>query len=142
MVGTDFGVATLKDVIFDCAHPAALARFWAAVLDGYEIAPYDDVERARLRSLGIDDVEDDPTVLVQAPSGGPRLWFQQVPERKVAKNRVHLDITCTDRHREAARLIDLGGRVIDQHPDQRRIVFADPEGNEFCLEDDAPASSS
>ncbi len=66
-------------VVFDCRHAATLARFWAAVLDGYRVAPYEDEELSRLRGLGIDDPEDDPSVLLQAPPGKPRIWFQTVP---------------------------------------------------------------
>ena len=50
-------MARIGDVVFDCRHPAALARFWASVLDGYAVAPYDEAELARLRQLGIDDPE-------------------------------------------------------------------------------------
>ncbi len=59
-------VAVLADIVFDCARPAMLARFWAAALDDYQVAPYDEEELARLRSIGITDVEDDPTVLVDS----------------------------------------------------------------------------
>ena len=58
-------MARIQDIVVDCAHPASLARFWAAVLDDYAVAPYDEVELARLRSVGILDPEDDPTVLVE-----------------------------------------------------------------------------
>lgn len=68
-------MASLADIVFDCAHPASLARFWAAVLDDYAVAPYDDAELARLASVGVTGIEDDPTVLVEPRSGGPRLWF-------------------------------------------------------------------
>ena len=72
----------------DCARPASLARFWAAALDTYRVALYDDEELDRLRSIGVTDVEDDPTVLVEPSDGrGPRLWFQRVPESKHGKNR-------------------------------------------------------
>jgi len=56
-------MARIRDVVFDCRHPASLARFWAAVLEEYEVAPYDEAELARLRAAGIDDPEDDPTVI-------------------------------------------------------------------------------
>ena len=84
-------------------HPASLARFWAAALDGYDVAPYDDAEIERLRSIGIDDIEDDPTVLVEAPGVDPDSCFQLVPESKVVKNRVHLDLRCDDLEPSAAR---------------------------------------
>ncbi|MFF4501515.1 VOC family protein [Streptomyces sp. NPDC001401] len=56
----------LRDIVFDCARPAATARFWAAALEGHSVAPYDDAELARLRALGITDPDDDPTVLVES----------------------------------------------------------------------------
>ena len=120
-------MARLGDITFDCRHPASLARFWAAALDGYEVAPYDDAEIERLRGLGIDDLEDDPSVLVQGPAGSPRLWFQRVPEPKTVKNRVHLDIVGDVDH-----LVSLGASVLDRHADGL-VVLADPEGNELCV---------
>ncbi|GAB2609158.1 VOC family protein [Pseudactinotalea suaedae] len=127
-------MATLRDVVTDCARPAPLARFWAQVLDGYEVAPYDDAEVARLAGLGITDLEDDPTVLVHPVAGGPgvRFWFQQVPEGKITKNRVHVDLAADDVASEVARLVALGATVI-RDTGSGTIVLADPEGNEFCL---------
>jgi hypothetical protein len=123
-------VARFRDVVFDCRHPASLARFWAAALEGYAVAPYDEAELARLRATGIDDPEDDPTVLVEPSSGdGPRLWFQRVPEAKQVKNRVHLDLASADVRTEVLRLAGLGARVL---AGQRAwVTMEDPEGNEF-----------
>ncbi len=126
-------MARLADVVFDCHHPASLARFWAAVLDGYEVAPYDDAELARLRAVGIDDPEDDPSVLVESPHSDVRLWFQRVPEPRTAKNRVHLDLRCADLDREAQRLVALGAWLADVQPNEDVVVLHDPEGNELCL---------
>lgn len=127
-------MARIHDVVFDCRRPAPLARFWAAVLDGYEVAPYDEAEIERLRSIGIDDVEDDPNVLVDAPGVEPRLFFQLVPESKVVKNRVHLDLRCDDLDAETARLVDLGAHALAATgPQEGWVVLTDPEGNEFCL---------
>jgi hypothetical protein len=123
-------VARIRDVVFDSRHPASLARFWASVLEGYEVAPYDQAELDRLHAAGIDDPEDDPTVLVEAPPGGSaRLWFQRVPESKLVKNRVHLDLTCADVGAEAERLTGLGARVLARQ--EQWVTMADPEGNEF-----------
>lgn len=123
-------MARIRDVVFDSLYPARLARFWAAALEGYEIAPYDEAELDRLRAAGIDDPEDDPTVLVEPPSNGaPRLWFQRVPESKAVKNRVHLDLTCADVGAETKRLTGLGARVLAER--ERWVTMADPEGNEF-----------
>lgn len=128
------GVAAVADIVFDCARPARLARFWAAALDDYEVAPYDNEELARLRSIGITDIEDDPTVLVEPGNGrGPRLWFQLVPEAKLVKNRVHLDLRADDVDAEVDRLIRLGARELHEQRNDGLVVLQDPEGNEFCL---------
>src|ERR1700693_4106736 len=99
-------MAQLRDIVIDCSHAASLARFWAAALDGYAIAPYDDAEIARLRSLGIHDIEDDPAVLIEGP--GPRIFIQRVPEPKQVKSRVHLDIAAPHLEAEVTRLTGLG----------------------------------
>ncbi|WP_125776087.1 VOC family protein [Antribacter gilvus] len=125
-------MATLKDVVFDCRYPASLARFWAGVLDDYDVADYDDEELERLRAMGVDDPEDDPSVLVEAADGGsPRLFFNRVPEPKTVKNRVHLDLRTTDLEAEVARLIAAGASEVGRH--ENWVVLADPEGNEFCV---------
>lgn len=88
-----------------------------------------------MRALGVTDVEDDPTVLVEPTDGGPRLFFQLVPEAKTVKNRVHLDVRAADPEAEIRRLTALGATVRARHEDH--VELADPEGNEFCLS--APA---
>ena len=127
-------MARLHDIVFDCRHPASLARFWAAAMDGYEVAPYDDDELARLRGMGIDDPEDDPTVLVEGPSA-PRLFFQKVPETKVVKNRVHLDLTVDDPDAEVDRFLGLGATLVVRRDEGEHgwVTLADPEGNELCI---------
>ncbi|MEV5020196.1 VOC family protein [Streptomyces sp. NPDC053780] len=101
-------MASIKDIVFDSPHPASTARFWAQALDDYEVAPYDEEELTRLRSLGINDPEDDPTVLLVGTDDRlPRIFFQLVPEDKRAKNRVHLDLSTTDAAAEVKRLCAL-----------------------------------
>nr|WP_197429713.1 VOC family protein [Auraticoccus cholistanensis] len=121
----------MHDVVFDAAHAATLARFWAAALDDYSVAPYDDEELARLAAAGIDGPEDDPSVLLVPAGTGPRIWCTAVPEPKTVKNRVHLDLLAADLEAETARLVGLGATV------QQRLdgwtVLTDPQGNEFCL---------
>jgi hypothetical protein len=124
-------MASINDVVVDCARPAALARFWAQVLDGYQVAPYDRAELDRLRAAGIDDPEDDPTVLVEAGPGRPRFFFVLVPEPKTVKNRLHFDLRADDPAAEIVRLVGLGARVTSEQ--DRLTVMEDPEGNEFCL---------
>ena len=131
-------MAKIRDVVIDCAHPASLARFWAAALDDYQVAPYDEAELARLRSKGVDDPEDDPTVLVEAGSGvRPRLFFQLVPESRAVKNRVHLDLASADVDAEVDRLVALGASVFARYDGW--VTLVDPEGNEFCVQAE-PAS--
>ncbi|QUQ63063.1 VOC family protein [Kutzneria sp. CA-103260] len=120
-------MAAIKDLVVDCRHPASLARFWAAVLDDHAVAPYDEAALAQLRVQGITSPEDDPTVLL---TGFPRIWFQLVPESKVVKNRMHLDLR-TDDPTELDRLTSLGATITARRPDW--VELTDPEGNEFCL---------
>jgi hypothetical protein len=111
-------------VTFDCADPNALAGFWN--------------EDRNNASASVD------------PDGvGPRLWFQKVPESKVAKNRVHLDIRAAPGlegdqrmaalEAECERLTALGATKLKRFEPEPPmsggfIVMQDPEGNEFCLD--------
>ena len=121
-------MATLREIVFDCAKPSALARFWAAALDGYRVRAYDDAEIARLAALGFSP-ETDPTVMVDGP--GPALCFQQMRTPKSQRNRLHLDITTRDVRAEITRLCALGASVAREA--DRYTVLRDPEGNEFCV---------
>jgi hypothetical protein len=114
----------------DSTNAAVLARFWAAALDGFDVRPYDAEEVERLASLGFTP-ETDPNVLVDGP--GLELCFQQVPEPKRTKNRLHLDLVPDERRSEVERLIALGATVLAEH--DGNTVLADPEGNEFCVTD-------
>jgi Glyoxalase-like domain len=126
-------VARLADIVVDCEKPAALARWWAAALDGYRVAAYDDAEIERLRRMGVVDLEDDPTVLVEPESGNqPRMWFQRVPETKHDKNRLHLDLLADSVEAEVRRFVDAGATEL--HRIGTRVTMADPEGNEFCVD--------
>lgn len=138
-------------VTFDCADPHTLAGFWAEVL-GYAYDPpppgFDTWDEA-LESWGVPPENRNDRSAVGDPSGsGPRLFFQKVPEGKVAKNRMHLDVRAapglegedrmTALEGECSRLVGLGGRRLrreDPSPmGAGHIVMQDPEGNEFCLD--------
>jgi hypothetical protein len=121
-------MATIREIVFDCESAPKLARFWAELLDGYSVRPYDQAEVDRLAKLGLTP-ETDPTVLVDGP--GPILCFQQVPDRKYEANRVHLDISVADRRQEIQKVRALGGEVIRETLEY--TVMRDPEGNQFCL---------
>ena len=127
----------IDSVVFDCQDAAPLARFWAAAL-GWTVAPYDDEELERLASKGIYDPENDPSVMVEPPNGSdlPVLFFTEVPEEKVAKNRVHLDLSADGPlEDEVQRLEGLGGEVRNWAEDSGSMwcVMLDPQGNEFCV---------
>ncbi len=123
-------MAVIREIVIDSVHPARLARFWAAARDGYDVRPYDQAEIVRLADLGLTP-ETDPAVLVDGP--GPMLCFQISDEPKIARNRLHLDLSCANREDEIARLTALGARVRDHH--RGFSVLLDPEGNEFCVVD-------
>jgi hypothetical protein len=120
----------IRDIVIDSQHPAALARFWAAALDGYQVRPYDAAEIARLATLGFTP-ETDPTVMVDGP--GPTLCFQAMPGRTERRNRWHLDLAGGPREREVERLCALGASVREVRDGWTTLL--DPEGNPFCVLD-------
>ena len=128
-------MARIDSITVDARHPASLARFWAAALDGYAVRAYDDAEIARLASLGLTP-ETDPSVMVDGP--GPTLCFQQMPGRTSGRNRWHLDLRGAPRPAEVERLCALGARVRDVHEGWTTLL--DPEDNPFCVLD--PASEA
>ena len=125
--------------MFDCEDAAPLARFWAQAL-GWRVASYDPAELERLASRGIDDPEDDPSVMVEPTDedipGLPVLFFTEVPEPKQGKNRVHLDVVASDNvDDEVIRLEGIGATLRNWAEEENTVwaVMLDPEGNEFCV---------
>lgn len=125
-------------MVFDCVDAAPLARFWAAAL-GWRVAPYDDAELERLAARGTDDPEDDPSVMVEPPEDEtnlPCLFFTEVPEPKLGKNRVHVDVVADESvDDEVIRLEALGAALRNWVEEEGNVwaVMLDPEGNEFCV---------
>jgi len=117
------------ELAIDCADPSGLARFWCSVLN-YEVQDEDD----GIVTIGPPVAPDGQHHLGPVP---PTLTFAHVPEGKTVKNRLHLDVSPTDREQdeEVRRLLGLGARHADvgQGPDVSWVVLADPEGNEFCV---------
>jgi len=110
--------ARLTEIVVDGHDPERLAAFWSGVL-GWEV-----VDR------------DEGSVEIAGPGDGPTLLFEPVPEDKIVKNRLHLDVNPTDRDRDAEveRIIGLGAVPVDVgQRDVDWVVLADPEGNEFCV---------
>jgi hypothetical protein len=145
-------MATKVQVVFDAADPARLAEFWVAAL-GYTMpeppephATWDDWARAE----GIPEERWNDARAIEDPDGdGPRIFIQRVPEPKVAKNRMHLDLNVGGGGRvpleerkarvdaEVERLKTLGAsdhRGSMQQRDEYWVRMNDPEGNEFCVQ--------
>jgi catechol 2,3-dioxygenase-like lactoylglutathione lyase family enzyme len=111
----------------DCADAYELSQWWKDV-------------------LGYVDVADDPngpgdeecTILDR--DTGHTLLFIEVPEAKTVKNRIHLDLRPREgtRDEEIERVRALGAVEVadlrgEHGPGTGWVVFADPEGNEFCV---------
>ena len=109
------------EVNIDCADALALRAFYCAAL-GYE--PHAESNQYTSTRPG-------------KGANGPKIIFQQVPEAKAVKNRVHLDIIVDDIEAECSRWIALGATRVSAEPvceaDECWIVMLDPEGNEICL---------
>ncbi|MBF6347961.1 MULTISPECIES: VOC family protein [Nocardia] len=145
---------------FDAHDPRALSTFWRDVL-GYvhpgppgvrlpegadPLAAWDEF----LAGIGVPPEQRNTRSAIEDPDGrGPRVFFQQVPEDKVAKNRVHLDIRAAPGlqgdermaalEAECERLVALGATRVQRFEPKPPmeagfIVMTDPEGNEFCLD--------
>jgi hypothetical protein len=108
---------TFTDLCIDAADIHVLGSWWAEVL-GYPL-----------------ETTDDGDVILRAPTGaGPNLLFLAVPDDKVVKNRLHIDLTPDDQQAEVDRLIRMGASRVDIGQGQQSwVVLADPEGNEFCV---------
>jgi hypothetical protein len=150
-------MATTWQLTVDCTDPNRLVEFWCAALgyqpepppEGWETLwhywrdagiPEDEIEGAEAGSGAIID-----------PEGvGPRIWFQEVPEPKTTKNRLHVDLRHTPGRQamtyaarrdsidaEVARLTGLGASTAyvnaPEGADYYAVTMRDPEGNEFCV---------
>ncbi len=147
-------------VTFDSRDPRALSSFWRDAL-GYvhpgppgvalprgadPLAAWDEF----LERVGVPEELRNAASAIEDPDGqGPRLFFQRVPEDKVVKNRVHIDVRAAPGldgeermaalEVEADRLAALGAVRVRRHEPEPpmsagHIVMTDPEGNEFCLD--------
>lgn len=145
-------VAIRTQLVFDAADPHTLAAFWAEALH-YEHEEIDGFVRGlldaghvpadltieiggkrRWRTLASLRHPDDG-VDERGAGTGRRILFQAVPETKVVKNRLHLDLVVGPEARDAEvqRLVGLGATVQAEHEgaDGRWTLLTDPEGNEF-----------
>jgi predicted enzyme related to lactoylglutathione lyase len=109
----------ISHVMIDARDPESIARFWAALL----------VTEVEYR------FDDGRFVFLAAGEHGPGIGIQRVPESKVTKNRVHVDLEVDDLEESTRWVRQHGGsRVADhQAAGVHWRIMADPEGNEFCL---------
>ncbi len=150
------GMTAQFQITVDCLEPGILVPFWVEALQ-YVVEPTPNglpTWNEHWRSIGVPEHElptdrDAADSIVDPTGRGPRIWFQQVPEAKAVKNRLHLDIKVgggrsvplPERRervfREADRLIALGAtrlRVIEGGGvDHVGVVLQDPAGHEFCI---------
>ena len=112
-------------LIVDSHDPGRLARFWAEALDW------------------VISQDHDPEWVIEPREGSREdcvvadLLFIKVPEVKTIKNRLHFDLRPADQSAEVARLERLGASRVDvgQSTGRNWVVMADPEGNEFCVQE-------
>jgi hypothetical protein len=114
--------ANVGNITFDCEDAQVVARFWSAALG----RPLDPGGDSGFASIGIGD----------ANRAQPAWLFETVPERKTAKNRMHLDLIDPS-PRVVDHLVSLGATIIARHElgsgGHSWTVMQDPEGNEFCI---------
>ena len=144
-------MATVRQVqvTFDCAAPQRVGRFWCEVLGYVPPPPPDGFATWDAADAALPPEQRDTWFACVDPTGaGPRLFFQRVPEGKVVKNRVHLDVRVgvglvgDERvavlEAECARLEALGGTrvrlMLADEENESCLVMQDIEGNEFCLD--------
>lgn len=140
-------------LVIDCADADPQARFWAAAL-GYELSPPPAgfaTWRDFYLHVGLpeEDLVDGADRISDPRGGGPDIWFHAVPDVKIVKNRLHVDIHAsgertdpieTRRKRvdaEADRLVGLGAVkavvMYEDGVDHYAVGMKDPEGNEFDI---------
>jgi hypothetical protein len=136
-------------VTFDCENPERVARFWCEVL-GYVVPPPPEgfADWDEFNSSLPPEQQGSAFACVDPTGEGPRLFFQRVPEGKVVKNRVHLDVRAgtglvgderlATLRAESERLIALGAKLFQEQVadgfNESCITMLDIEGNEFCLD--------
>jgi len=132
------GMAIPIQVVFDCANPAVVARFWAFAL-GYHLQgpPEPDAEwQAWLAEHSVPEEQwNDASAIIDPDGNGPRIYFQRVPEPKAVKNRLHLDINAGGQAVET--LATAGATLVSASTNEYGeycVTMLDPEGNEFDVQ--------
>jgi hypothetical protein len=108
-------------IVIDCNDLATMLGFW----------------QEALRYVPREPPEEDWVVLRDPDGQDVNVSLQVVPEKRVGKNRIHLDLYTTDQMGEVERLLALGATRSSRttRPEEDFIVLEDPEGNLFCVID-------
>jgi hypothetical protein len=118
-------------VTFDCVDALAVGTFWSAALG----RPLDPEPSSAYAAIGFAGRRDPAGWAPVDRDHHPTWLFVQVPEAKVAKNRLHLDVMADDPAAEIARLVGLGATKVAAMEEYGYTwtVMTDVEGNEFCV---------
>ncbi len=105
----------IHNITFDSGDPQLVARFWSEVVER-PVAPWSNDDMAMIE-------------------GSPNLLFIKVPEGKVAKNRVHIDVHTDSMNGVRERIEGLGATFVHEQREHgvHWLTFQDPEGNELCV---------
>jgi hypothetical protein len=110
-------VGKLNCIVIDCKDADRASEFWSQALDGYT-------------------VDKQPWGISMTSASDPLIYFEVVPEGKIVKNRLHINLRAEDREAEVKRLVALGATRNDEHSPGGGYVWTnmtDVEGNEFCV---------
>jgi hypothetical protein len=108
-------------VVIDCNDFPTMFAFW----------------REALRYVPRDEPEEGWVVLRDPDGGGVNVSLQEVPEPRVGKNRLHLDLYTGDQAGAVERLLALGATRHPRVPEPAEdfVSLLDPEGNVFDVID-------
>ncbi len=112
------GIAALTHVGIDVSDLGRAEAFYSALLGVKRYRAWDEY------------------VALEPLPNGMIVFLQQVPDKKTSKTRVHVDLTVSDVKATVPKVQALGARLLVEEygePTDGLAVFADPDGNEFCL---------
>jgi hypothetical protein len=135
-------------ITVDCSDSVRVAVWWAEAL-GWDFVDLDPTRFESLKAQGFCSDEDTVTLAdgrlswrngaaIEHPTDRTRrFYFENVPEAKTVKNRLHIDVQVGPDRRDAQvhRLVQMGASVIGSGTQGSHswVVLRDIEGNEFCV---------